>query len=460
MRAGSFFLTFLITVVVSLFSISLTFISFANANIRIDSITGASNQKIDSNGTAVNIWGGVAGSSAGCSGTTDLCDSCTAGNLTACNATRIHRNLDLTINFTVTGDISGTIRLLYTNASSVTTPTDFGSGNYSRSTTGTISKNSSGSVTIPWSFVCDELTSDANCDTSGNAGKLYICVSSDTTCDSTEYVAIDTHVFAPAATAAIDCNSTDEPGVCGFEALPGDEKIFIQEIEEGSGYPNADDVALSKLVIFCSEGTFVSITHAAEFQCAELEIDSDGAISPDIVDGLENGVQYRFRAGVKDLAGNIYHITSDAEIAAKCSVDDETCQYVATPSDVYGLLAEDLNCFISTAAFNSSFAPSVRDFREFRNKTLLRSEWGRKIIFYYYSWGPKAARFLSEHAWLKPFVQITLLPAWAFAETSNQYSFNAALSIFGMGVLVALSLLTFFVSRFWNTKKSNRQVRR
>lgn len=67
-------------------------------------------------------------------------------------------------------------------------------------------------------------------------------------------------------------------------------------------------------------------------------------------------------------------------------------------------------CFIATAAFGSSLDPRVVILRSFRDQFLLESAPGRFFVRFYYSHSPAAARFLENHAGLKPFVRLGLLP--------------------------------------------------
>jgi hypothetical protein len=428
-----------LAIYISLCALS-TFSAHAQNAIRIDDISGVSNRTIDSATNGAVIYAGIAGTCTSAS-TTQTCNSCTGG-LAACNPSRTHPNLVLTIAFTVTGELTGKIRLQYTsNTTGVSNLTEV--SNYTPSTTATITKNATASVSVNWNNLCSNLAGDPSCTTAASTANLYVCISADTSCEATERVEIPTRLFLPADTAPIDCPSNAPAannGICGFTAFPGDEKITVTDLDLGANYPNNDTVPITNMIILFSETGFADIDNSSYgVSFAELSVDSDGSVSPDVVTGLTNETKYFFRSAMMDSAKNLYFITSDAEIAftsgdndgALCGAGtDDGCKYIATPSQVYGLLTEDFNCFITTAAYGSSFAPKVMDFRAFRNKFLVPSELGRKIIFFYYDVGPKAARWLGENTWAKPVVRAALLPAWVFVETANFLGLVAATILF------------------------------
>ncbi|NIO49301.1 MAG: hypothetical protein GTN73_07700 [Candidatus Aminicenantes bacterium] len=71
-------------------------------------------------------------------------------------------------------------------------------------------------------------------------------------------------------------------------------------------------------------------------------------------------------------------------------------------------------CFIATAAYGSSFHPYVRILRAFRDKYLMPSRLGSKIVDIYYKYSPFVANFIAKHKTLKVMVRINLLPLIAF----------------------------------------------
>lgn len=71
--------------------------------------------------------------------------------------------------------------------------------------------------------------------------------------------------------------------------------------------------------------------------------------------------------------------------------------------------ASSTGCFVATACFGSYDAPEVRTLREFRDLHLSKSALGRIFVDLYYRVGPRAARFLDRHIWLKKPVRALFL---------------------------------------------------
>ena len=72
-------------------------------------------------------------------------------------------------------------------------------------------------------------------------------------------------------------------------------------------------------------------------------------------------------------------------------------------------------CFIATAAYGSSLHPHLDILRDFREKYLMPSQFGRKLVELYYRYSPIIANFLAKHKVLKVAVRINLLPVIAFS---------------------------------------------
>ncbi len=67
-------------------------------------------------------------------------------------------------------------------------------------------------------------------------------------------------------------------------------------------------------------------------------------------------------------------------------------------------------CFIATAAFGSSLHPYVRTLQDFRDKYLMSSRAGRKLVNLYYKYSPPIAEFITNHKVLRTVVRFWLVP--------------------------------------------------
>jgi uncharacterized delta-60 repeat protein len=78
-------------------------------------------------------------------------------------------------------------------------------------------------------------------------------------------------------------------------------------------------------------------------------------------------------------------------------------------------------CFIATAAYGSPLHPYVNILWDFRDKYLMPSQFGRKLVELYYRYSPIVANFLVKHKPLKVAVRINLLPMIAFSYSMVHY---------------------------------------
>lgn len=114
-------------------------------------------------------------------------------------------------------------------------------------------------------------------------------------------------------------------------------------------------------------------------------------------------------------------LVPDVSVTINCSIP--SCESPdsnitsGTPESIapFPDLPDQDHCFIATAAYGSSWEPHVIILRIFRDEYLKPYDWGRRFIAWYYRHSPPWARYLNEHAWLKPMVRITLVPAVGLA---------------------------------------------
>jgi hypothetical protein len=101
------------------------------------------------------------------------------------------------------------------------------------------------------------------------------------------------------------------------------------------------------------------------------------------------------------------------------------------------------HCFIATAAFGSPMAGEVMVLREFRDRYLLTSALGRRLVDLYYRYSPPIAAFIANHETARTITRLSLQPI----VYSIKYPFRAAFAL-----LVAAILF-----RVWLTKRTARK---
>ncbi|MCB0349839.1 MAG: hypothetical protein KDD38_01570 [Bdellovibrionales bacterium] len=424
-------------------------LSWADNALEVTSISGASNHEIGSATTTPVIYGGVVGSTATCAAGTGtssvLCNNCLFVE-TACNEKRVYPSTKLKINFKVITDISGTIFVGLSDAGA--NPVAISSG---VTTSGTATAGGTGYVEIDWGTLCQEVYSDSSCGDPGTIDEtftIYISVEASQNFADANTKKISLRILAPDSAFgdnSIFTSGDPEPssGFEDFKATPGDEKIDITE----PAYAYSCKTIFKKVRFFYYP-TPVPVTPfdvttyglTSSFY-ADFSLDSScNATGIWSITGLENGVTYALRPSMIDIANNNIFLLSKTQMEGVADCDDgdpevqkANCPYIATPGEVVGLLPEDLNCFIATAAYGSSFSPIVKTLRAFRNQFLLTNNIGRELTKFYYEYGPYGARFISDKPFVRVMTRILLTPPWAFAWLSIHYGLAGAfLIIFSM----------------------------
>lgn len=398
------------------------------------------------------IYGGTAGDIANCNGTNNstTCDNCTTQSVAACNTTRIYPTLQMVIPLTDFGS-TGVARL---KIDTITTPVDLG--------------NSLSSVTVDWGTICSRIPSGAqDCSVDGTVtGTIWIDQDYNQQQNGNEpqMTVMFTVMGANASSTGLNaCDpSNSQDGLCFFRAYPGDQKIYVTEPESSGSFPTSSSRKYSKLRFFLSSSdilTWETALPGTADHVIDLNLDSSGNLSDRRIRGLENGVKYFIRVGTVDKANNVDGITSDANInsaAADCGAGPPwpvptpgsmNCAYYAKPDEVLGLLSEDLNCFIATAAYGSQTEQYLDLLREFRFKKLVPTEWGRNFIYQYYKYGPYAAKFITEHSWLKPMARIAIWPAISFSWLVLHYGWSAAIAIYLTSIIAMIALIKIAIRK-------------
>ena len=442
MSSGTMRLSGFFSFLILLFSVS----EWALAGPTVTSVAGASNANLT--GT-VTIFGGLSGDLSGCAAgdTYSTCNSCTTAGIATCtktplcpcNQARIYDNLILTIYFSnTTKDANGNATT--TNGNILVTQQN------STTVLSTVNPNNGGtSVQMTWASICAQVTNGGggSCETLAttipNASvslNFYTDANNDGQVSSGETAtAINFRILGPDKDTYSTFNATGtSDGIGAFEPYPGDGKVYIKDPQTSTSFPQLGYGGSVKNVrVFYSKTNLTDATPLSESK--DLAVTDDGeSLSKNIVSGLSNGMLYFFRLGMLDEAGNVVQLSpdptdQDAADPSCTSSASSACKYSATPDEVLGLLTNDFNCFVATAAYGSMLEPKLAVFREFRARFLLRNRAGRAFTNWYYAYGPYAARFIGDKPWARAITRGMLWPAWGFGWLAVHYGLRWALTM-------------------------------
>lgn len=420
--------------------------------LQLISITGVSNYQYTRTTSRINIYGGMAGdmTRGTCTSTNnvDPCNSCDTSFAKAtrnagCNRGRIYDSLKLTVRFNVPANFTGSGRVAIKS----------GSLALREISTVTYAAGQTAEGSLTWLDLCQYLESTlTSCEnwnlSSAQSLQLGIATGSDAL-GSPAY-SVNLHLvpevmnssFTDSLTstcAAADGVSSPSHGACDFEIFPGDEKAYIVDVSVPSAFPTAGSgVQYEKIRYFYSDNPSELVPNFEKFKDISIQTDSTPGSSSlnfggSFVDGLENGKLYHFMAATVDIAQNMGYFIQPT-VAAKHTV---------RPDKVNGLLKDDMSCFIATAAQGSNLHPMVVDLRKFRNKFLLSSKWGRKVVRLYYQWSPPFARWIAGDETRQTVARAALWPFWRISQLTTQFGWFQGWSLIaGLLLLVAVAAAT------------------
>ena len=405
--------------------------------------------------SAKKIYAGVAGDvatlcvGASSGSTCDTCKDTTGAGLKPCNQNSIHPNLQISFTFQNSVDLTGKNIALYIG--------DTSSSAVEITSTRTTGAAASTDMTIAttWSEYCNAvgLTS---CDpgalssgdyTSSKSFFIWADENGNGSADAdTEKLQVTT-TFHAISSAVTTYHVQDfgggaaNYGLYSYALFPGDQKFVILDdpaplvtTNKPSSSPDYQGVVFFAFPQAAGISTSVSSGQAIKIAKSFVS-GSDLNISENpYLKGLENYTRYCVFAGQKNLAQNIFAFTTNNADASKMC--GET-------SEVLGLL-DDKRCFISTVAFGSDMAKEVQIFRKFRNMFLLNNRMGAEFVKFYYTYGPHAAQWISEHSVIKDLTRLALYPMAGWAWITVTYGIETGLLVLSL-VLVGL----FYLRKQW-----------
>ncbi len=431
----------------------------------VTGVAGASNYTLPvTSGTTTSgstvIYGGLAGNNCSADGGTTTCNSCTVAHMTAngcataadalcaCNTARIHTNSSMSITVKRGDTTTGNIRVAVANGSSYNT---VGSG-------------AGDAVTVTWDAVCNASDLGGNCETVSNNktinAKIFVDKDNGNDYDSTDEASVASD-FSFRLLKPLDADysifgvtfSEGIGGGQGFKPYPGDSKVYIEDIDATTGFPSLGyGGKVAKVRIFHSSEGLASATIESS-DSSDLNVATDGSnLERNVVTaGLTNNTTYIFRIAMVDEANNVVQFFPNVAADATCDDADPVvrrgCPWAATPEEVLGLLTDDFNCFIATAAYGSFLEPKLKILRDFKFKILLQNEYGREFVKAYYKYGPHAARWIHDKPWARAATQAALWPVYLYSGLALQLGFWPATAIAFLLLLSITAAVIFTVRR-------------
>lgn len=414
----------------------------------------------DVTATTNTIFGGFSGVCEAPLSNTSVCNSCdSASSQFGCNTRRIHDDLLFEVSFTST-EVG---RIMVTN------DIDSGVGGgqtalvYSGYSTGVdLPANTPVTIGIRWSEICTKLFNLGSCsetETLGTSNTVRIRIGVDSNRDNL----LNTGEFSTeiqmamakltANTNALCTEASSSPtGACNFIAYPGDQKVFIENVRTDCSFPSlSNSSARAQAIRVYYQKANLGSPDKSTPTSTDLLISQSAAnctnginqisLTQNEITGLTNGTDYRFAIGIVDQANNVGMVTVhddtlDATDASECfnSTDWQNNCHLARPDEVLGLIEDEFDCFITTAAYGSALSPEVETFRIFRNRYLKTHQVGRWMIAQYYLWSPPAAQWIAAHDLRRAGARILLWPLWATATLSIHapWLFLSLIVLFGL----------------------------
>lgn len=239
----------------------------------------------------------------------------------------------------------------------------------------------------------------------------------------TIYIYVTTSNFTAYASTTILLLTIPPQPASNLTATPGDGKAMLSWTASPSQY-------IGGYYVYYSTTPFSDIS---TLPSTLLDVKNTTSYT---LNGLANGVVYYLGVVAYDLAGNTSGLSNTTTV---------TPVYIPGPAELSG---QKGNCFIATAAFGSYDQFDVWVLRQFRNKVLLKSDFGKWFVKTYYEISPSIAHFIAHYAALRAIVRVLLKP----------FVFGSIVLLYGtmmQKMLILFVLMAFIITIIGVLQKRN-----
>ena len=452
----------------SSFFVILSFSAHAEFPVLATTFTNFSGQEVSA--TAVTLYASRLGRGSGgfdygyCNTTSGVCNTCqdpAGGDLRKCNTSAIDWASEAVISFPAT--VTGIPRIMQDNGT-----TAIGSA-----ATSTVVAGGTAEVRVSWSDLCTYVTADYTCTTTNASKNIVIGIDpftggsySGNLSTATVRQTISIHVVTTTNCDTVDPSSPScSGGIYKFDMRAGDGKAYLRNLaSSNASFPLiSGGAAISKLRVYFApaSGTdpcatdITSVRNSSSYFETEVTKPSDAIeLGADSVKGLNNLTKYVFKLALVDKANNVFFFTPDNQcgdlLSSTAGARATTYgNHVAIPDQVTGLLADGNSCFIATAAYGSSMDPHVQTFRNFRDRVLMNSDLGKRLVAFYYKYSPRLASTIESSPGLRWIVRGFLWPLWFLSTLVLHLGLMVTLLVLASAVLmvrvlwIALGTISF-----------------
>ncbi|MFO7555025.1 MAG: CFI-box-CTERM domain-containing protein, partial [Desulfobacterales bacterium] len=156
---------------------------------------------------------------------------------------------------------------------------------------------------------------------------------------------------------------------------------------------------------------------------------------------------------VTSMAGSTQRFTIILDPASSDDNDYDGLDPADVTVNSLGSDSDGSGCFIATAAYGSPMVPHIKLLSQFRDRFLLSSKTGKKLVRIYYTHSPAIADFIKKHDNLRALVRLGLIPflglAWVFLKAGS-ISTIAFLLLFGACCVAVLRCKKYNKFRFFS----------